>query len=78
MTTQEAIEMHLKPTKKIEYKTIVIKLTVRQLEDLKTIAGTISQHRGKYVSKNTLIQDAIDAFIQDAEEQLDKIGVEQT
>lgn len=69
MTTREKIMARLEPAPQERRKNISVKLPEDKLKAVEAIAAAITKKTGKRVSRNMLIEDAIEAFVEDMQEE---------
>lgn len=69
MTAREKIMARLEPAPQERRKNISVKLPEDKLKAIEAIAAAITKKAGKRVSRNMLIEDAIEAFILDFQEE---------
>ena len=76
MDMKEMILARLQPAPGEEvYKQVTVNLPMEYLETMGEIAKAMSQASGSHVSRNMLIQDAIEAFIKEAEQTMSELGL---
>ena len=72
---EESIQKRLKSLETEPKKQIMISLKVEHMDALDAIARTLSKQSGRSTSRNILIEDAIEAYIQDAKRIFAKEGI---
>lgn len=70
MTARERIQAQMHMTPKSLRREVMIRLSEDQIRELETIAAAITELSGQRVSRNTLIVDAVQAYIQESKTEL--------
>ena len=70
MTAKERIQSQLHMASKSTRREVMIRLSVPQVQALEAIAAAIAELSGQRVSRNTLIVDAVEAYIQESKAEL--------
>ena len=65
-TVREKIQLRLKEPENPERRQIALSIQEEKLNQLERIARAMSEHSGRNVSRNMLIDDAIEAYIEEA------------
>lgn len=66
MTAKERIQSQLHMASKSTRREVMIRLSEPQVQALEAIAAAIAELSGQRVSRNTLIVDAVEAYIQES------------
>lgn len=72
---EKTIKKRLVPMEEQSKKQIMISLKSESIEKLDTIARTLSKQSGRSTSRNMVIEDAIEAYIQDAMQIFEEEGI---
>lgn len=72
---EKSIHKRLKPLEIQSKKQVVVSLKISDIEQLDAIARTLSKQSGRSTSRNMIIEDAIDAYIQDAMQIFEEEGI---
>ena len=70
MTAKERIQSQLHMASKSTRREVMIRLSEPQVQALEAIAAAIAELSGQRVSRNTLIVDAVEAYIQESKAEL--------
>lgn len=73
---EKSIQKRLKALEVQHKKQITISLRTECIDQLDTIARTLSRQSGRSTSRNMIIEDAIDAYTQDAMQIFEEEGIE--
>lgn len=73
---ERSIQNRLSASEAPSKKQVVISLSPESIEQLDAIARTLSKQSGRSTSRNTVIEDAIEAYILDAAEIFRRKGIE--
>lgn len=79
MTTREIIEARLHAPPKKPRRLITVRLKESQIERLEMLAKILTKQSGTRVSKNQLMEDAIEAFLEELQSEglsLDQLAKE--
>lgn len=79
MTTREIIEARLHAPPKKPRRLITVRLKESQIERLEILAKILTKQSGTRVSKNQLMEDAIEAFLEELQSEglsLDQLAKE--
>lgn len=70
MTAKERIQAQLNTAPRSSRREVMIRLTEAQVQALEAIAAVIAEQSGQKVSKNTLIVDAVEAYMRESTAEL--------